>query len=655
MKMRCLAVAACVFAVATGHAAEPSAALQSRVRSAAFEVVVPKPPESGVVYERTPPFELLPYAERSDKFWSVGTAFAIEPGTFVSAAHVLQAAMRGSGGPPRLRDAGGATYAIDRVLKYSAHHDYVVFTAAVTTEAVLETNTATRLDEPVFAVGNALGEGVVIRDGLLTSYTPEEQDGRWKWLRYSAATSPGNSGGPLLNVRGEAIGVVIAHSSGENLNYALPIEYVLNGAAEMRMESRTALRVPVLRDAIVATYDFAFPLPMPLGEFVTRHETEFMKAYRRERDRLIRERAAELFPKGDSQKLLASVEKAHCPALVAQSKERTWQVNAGGRETTDLPGGGSVCARVSADMPMFHIDRGTATDAAFYGDRRTAMDLLLKGLSLMRPFGAENVRITSLGAPVSDVEHRDAFGRRWRLATFALPYLDAQLPVLFLPTPDGYAGMVQLAFRGTSELAFDQLRFAADYFYVSYDGTLAQWRAFLARPDLRPAAFDGVTLERDAAGMHFRSRRLDVKIPPALMGLDDASPMQLHMSYSLEAGEPVWDVAAVYVSTDSREKTYVGLIRQPKPHDGAGKELADRWIEMLDGTGAFRPDRGHDADYREFWRRTAIGPGYVPGGTVNRKAGVLYEALSVVNGAKLPRRVDDMQDLLLENVQIKER
>jgi serine protease Do len=81
----------------------------------------------------------------------------------------------------------------------------------------------------VLAVGNAFGEGVVIRDGLYTSATDEDQDGRWKWIRFSAAASPGNSGGPLLDGDGKVIGIVIGKSPNENLNYSLPIARVLGG------------------------------------------------------------------------------------------------------------------------------------------------------------------------------------------------------------------------------------------------------------------------------------------------------------------------------------------------------------------------------------------------------------------------------------------
>ena len=83
----------------------------------------------------------------------------------------------------------------------------------------------------MFAVGNALGEGVVIRDGVYTSDSPEEQDGKWNWLRFTAAASPGNSGGPLVDRHGQLIGVVLRKSPSENLNYALSIAQVL-GAKE---------------------------------------------------------------------------------------------------------------------------------------------------------------------------------------------------------------------------------------------------------------------------------------------------------------------------------------------------------------------------------------------------------------------------------------
>jgi serine protease Do len=639
--------------VGLATAATPDADLQKRVRAATFEVVVPKPPETGVTYERAAPFELLPFTERNDKFWPVGTAFAIGEDTFVSAAHVLQSALGGIAGPPVLRGADGKTHAISRVVKFSAHQDFVVFTTDERfAKTTLETSRDTSLDQPVHAVGNALGEGVVIRDGLLTSLTPEDQDGRWKWLRYSAATSPGNSGGPLLNSAGKVIGIVIGKSPGENLNYALPIEHVLDAPDVARVDMRFPLRIPILQDSIIARYDFTLPLPATLADFSQRYFAEQNRLLRSERARLLAEQQSGLFPRGKSGKLLASVEKAYCPMLVVQNDEREWVADGTSRETTDLPDEGSITARTAGGYAMFSIDRGKADAARFFADRRAAMDAVLKALKLRRRFGTEEVTITSIGAPRSESSHRDRFGRNWVASTFALPFYDGHFVVLFTPTPQGYAGMAMFAPRASLEGVAEALRFFADWVYLSYDGTLPQWREFLARAD-RPAPLADVKLSRDAQGVHFRSPRIDVDVAPTALTLDDAAMMQLLMSYSLKDGNLSWDIGAVYVSNGRDDKRYVGFIRQPKPPEAAGKEINDRWREMLSSTGAFVTSRGSDADGKKFWRRVAIGANHRPGATVDPQATFLYEMITGINDARLPREIDDMQDRLLENVRVK--
>ena len=67
--------------------------IQRQVREATFEVVVPKPAEESIRYDK-PWHELLPYQMRADKYVSVGTAFAIGDHQFVTAMHVLIAAMK---------------------------------------------------------------------------------------------------------------------------------------------------------------------------------------------------------------------------------------------------------------------------------------------------------------------------------------------------------------------------------------------------------------------------------------------------------------------------------------------------------------------------------------------------------------------------------
>lgn len=237
--------------------------IERAVRAATFEVVLRKPTGDPLSYEKPLPFDLIPYQQRTDKYQPVGTAFAVGPDTYVTAAHVLEAAVDSQYGNPALRAADGKVYPIASIEKFSADEDFAVFTLAGAPSAARLTLSRTpQLNEPVFAVGTALGEGVVIRDGLFTSETPEDQDGRWKWIRFSAAASPGNSGGPLLDALGNVIGIVIAKSPNENLNYALPIGIALDAPRKALFDRRFLAALPFMQGSKVYTLkdDFALPL-----------------------------------------------------------------------------------------------------------------------------------------------------------------------------------------------------------------------------------------------------------------------------------------------------------------------------------------------------------------------------------------------------------
>jgi S1-C subfamily serine protease len=79
--------------------------------------------------------------------------------------------------------------------------------------------------EPVVIVGSPLGLEGTVTAGILSSVR-DSGDG-FKVLQTDAAVNPGNSGGPLVNSKGQAIGVVsFKLRSSEGLNFAIPINYV---------------------------------------------------------------------------------------------------------------------------------------------------------------------------------------------------------------------------------------------------------------------------------------------------------------------------------------------------------------------------------------------------------------------------------------------
>src|SRR3984957_11952376 len=309
------------FGCAAASAATLAPGVQQKLSGATFEVVLAKPASDPLTYEKPLPLELIPYRERTDKFQSIGTAFAIGANRFVSAAHVIGAGNGSQYGPLALRTASGTIYQIDKIIKYSSSEDYAVFSVLAPPVIVpLETRPRPPLNTPVFAVGNALGGGVVVRDGLYTSDTPEELDGRWQWLRFSAAASPGNSGGPLIDRNGKVVGVVLRKSPNENLNFALAIGQVLDGSEEGGVvEARSSYRTMVMKATDSVSLKETIALPKSLDEFyaaahqisinwVTKLHSDFMKNH-----------ADAMFPLGNSEQLLATVYAESFPKLISQS------------------------------------------------------------------------------------------------------------------------------------------------------------------------------------------------------------------------------------------------------------------------------------------------------------------------------------------------
>jgi serine protease Do len=79
----------------------------------------------------------------------------------------------------------------------------------------------------VLAIGNPLGFEETVTDGIISSKgRPNRSDAFADLLQTNAAINPGNSGGPLINIRGEVIGIntAIASTTGgsQGLGFAIP-------------------------------------------------------------------------------------------------------------------------------------------------------------------------------------------------------------------------------------------------------------------------------------------------------------------------------------------------------------------------------------------------------------------------------------------------
>ena len=97
------------------------------------------------------------------------------------------------------------------------------------TVATLGSSDDLKLGAPVIAIGNALGYGQSVTDGIISALNREvtmEDGSKGTFIQTNAAINHGNSGGALLNINGEVIGInsnKIGGYSVEGMGYAIPI------------------------------------------------------------------------------------------------------------------------------------------------------------------------------------------------------------------------------------------------------------------------------------------------------------------------------------------------------------------------------------------------------------------------------------------------
>lgn len=102
-------------------------------------------------------------------------------------------------------------------------------TKAAITIATMGDSDNLKLGTPVIAIGNALGYGQSVTNGIISALDREmtmDDGSTGIFIQTNAAINPGNSGGALLNINGEVIGInsnKIAASQVEGMGYAIPI------------------------------------------------------------------------------------------------------------------------------------------------------------------------------------------------------------------------------------------------------------------------------------------------------------------------------------------------------------------------------------------------------------------------------------------------
>ncbi|MCK4798493.1 MAG: trypsin-like peptidase domain-containing protein [Spirochaetes bacterium] len=557
------------------------------INASVFEVVILKPTKDSLTYEKPLPLDLIPFHIRNDKYYSIGTAFAISESKFLSASHVFGLDNESQYDKIFIRNKEGNVYEIDEIHKFSDHKDFILFTSkGITVDKILNINLEPNMNENVFAVGNAYGEGIIIRDGVLTSKTPEEENGEWKWYRYSAAASPGNSGGPLLDKDGNVIGIITRKSRNENLNYALPIS-VFNESEKNIAISHKKIKYSLANTYKVkqTTYDFKTNLPKDYQNLKVELIDKYNMFCQQTLDALLDENKDNFFPNGKvSLNLLHNTYNAVFPHLIAEGEDGNWnafhpkETNSGELDNNGYVSYGSmlgidfVYLRKPDDITLKEICENS----------KLFMDLILKGNTYNRQVQNEKIKITSLGEANEEYDFIDDYKRKWMVKTWLIEYSDYKLVSFSLIVPEGVITLFNLAQTGymNSGLLPD-LKVLVNFIYLSYYGTFKQWHEFFQNKKYLPEFFSTIEFSFNKnKSVSFKSKRLSFLYKPDFLEISEDSDLTLYFTYIKENKKVVWDINGITVGESKKNSNYFSIFKKLNPEEGLNEVYFNVWEKI---------------------------------------------------------------------------
>jgi outer membrane protein assembly factor BamD (BamD/ComL family) len=159
-----------------------------------------------------------------------GTGFFVRAGEVVTNMHVIRGAHRVE---IHTLEAKGRTYPVAGALAIDEEADLALLSVALPAERsrpVTFTNTLPDEGEPVFVIGNPLRLEGSVSNGIVSAVREVPDLGRI--IQTTAPVSHGNSGSPLLNMRGQVIGIVtVKVTNGQNINLALGVARITSLAS----------------------------------------------------------------------------------------------------------------------------------------------------------------------------------------------------------------------------------------------------------------------------------------------------------------------------------------------------------------------------------------------------------------------------------------
>lgn len=553
------------------------------VRQAVFEVVIPRKTSPNLDLEH-PGEEESPKAK--DDYISLGTAFRVGPKRFVSAAHVFDTSMPTLWTGRLLRDAAGGTAKPSRVIRFSRQRDLIEFEvdAVPATWTSLETASTFAVGDSVFAFGNTNGDGITYRSGQIGNLAPSAMHGDWKDILFYSPVWPGISGSPLLNAKGQVLGVVFAKDWGQGHNLAVPFSELAKAPtseADLTMHELPLLTLPGPHRA---TLNAKIPLPKSFAQFESDALSAMVRGSQKMWDETLGGR--KFFPSKEEFRAFArqSYVYSRMGVLRSDAQGAIWAV-----EGHD----GKPQATPTDEEPLKllwnYMQRPFDLGLLKRPEGKTLQSWLKdgKGLGTQMVFGGyasylgRFLKVKKLGEPDATSQFKDHLGRTWFSSEWHHHDLNFMIANSCTPVPDGAACF--LMFGQFDALKLDPVQRmvrAADRVLVSYSGSLQEWVDFLQLKTV-PDLFAGAKFEKkgnrltfslgsfsgDLKSFHLAAKSELIAVP----GYDPASPLGQTLQqvefYPSSEGTTYFIAHKRYEPADKDDSSWKKILARSAPYN----------------------------------------------------------------------------------------
>ena len=457
-----------------------------------YEVVTPKLEDDQITYAEELPFHKLDYSERTEKYFSIGTAFFINDTELMTAEHVFDLKFFSLLHDFYIRDSEGNVYPVNRINSYSTRRDMLVFDLKKYPKKFIPLQVARQVEigDTVFSAGNAQGEGIAYRAGQVASFTPERELGEWKDIRFTSPASPGNSGGPLLNLKGKVVGLIVQKNQSENYNVAVPVAEIDNLSREKAefLSRNVTVEMSGSEEALSKDWIFTSELPATVDDLADKAQTSLNDFWLDLFAALTEKVKDKHFPEGVRFRdyLRHQTKVMGFASLEPDPNYNKWRTV--GYKGEKIP----ISATQNVIRGMFnhgdlHVIIEKPDDISlkeFLDSPKKIMDTLLKALPFSRQIGTEKIRVTSLGDPAKQTGWQDKMGRKWQSTLWFLPYSDSFMYSHCLPYPKGVicsldnspASRLRVGYLGNVQDGYNEVT-------IGYEGEIDDWVEYFSLGD----------------------------------------------------------------------------------------------------------------------------------------------------------------------------